>query len=73
MVCRYVIALGTVFARTVKNDPGNTPRAFFLKRSNSSVSDEDEDDGVGLCRGRGTLGESDCSLSEGTTIALLVE
>ena len=34
----------------VKNDPGRTPRALFLKRSSSSVSDaEDGEDGVG-CR-----------------------
>ena len=72
MVGRYVTGLGTVFARTVKNDPGSTPRAFFLKRSNSSVSDGGEDDGVGLRRGGGRLVASDCSLSEGTIIALLV-
>jgi hypothetical protein len=31
-----------------KNDPGKTPRAFFLKRASWSVSDaEDGDDGDG--------------------------
>lgn len=59
-----------MFARTVKNDPGNTPRAFLFKSSNSSVSDED--DGVGLYRRRGLVGVSDCSLTEGTINVLLV-
>ena len=47
---REVTDLRTVFARTVKNDPGKTPRAFFLKRSNSSVSDEDDGMELRRCR-----------------------
>lgn len=47
---REIIGFEVGFGFMVKNDPGKTPRAFFLKRSNSSVSEaEAREDGVG-CR-----------------------
>ena len=40
--------LGGGLALTVKNEPGRTPRAFFLRRLIASVSDDDgeADDGA---------------------------
>src|SRR5277367_1052055 len=48
VVCLECVGLEIGLDLMVKNDPGRTPRAFFLKRSSWSVSDaEDGDDGDG--------------------------
>ena len=48
VVCREGMGLGIGLDFMVKNEPGKTPRALFLKRSSWSVSDaEDGDDGDG--------------------------
>ena len=46
------------FDWTVKNEPGSTPRAFFLSCSIWSVSEDEEDEGVSGCR-TGRTGEND--------------
>ena len=59
----------------MKNEPGRTPRAFFLRRSIASLSEEeDEDEGDGSRR-RGRIGDGNESesLSERTRIGLFTE
>ena len=64
-VCRGCVGLEIGFDFMVKKDPGSTPRALFLKRSTSSLSDDELEDRDGFA-GRVTRERriSECSVSE---------